>query len=210
MSYGYDTYDNYPPYEYAQPPHELNIHPNSAVAQLGLTQEEAREVLADQERWFQEEYQQVLEDRAEVRPEYQVQEQHTHNGAPSPTPTADPEPEPEYNVYKGYGMVNEPPETTTSLDDNNVINCGDVPTTRYHPPTPILDGTDPTPRHEHSGYDMANKYNEHVILFDGYEPNNGANMEPEHDRAARMRAHRLGRHNGGLGRGDGRDWIATR
>ena len=31
-------YDNYP-YEYTQPPPELDIHPNSAVVQLGLTQE---------------------------------------------------------------------------------------------------------------------------------------------------------------------------
>jgi hypothetical protein len=59
MSYAYNTYDNYPPYEYAQPPPELDVHPNSAAAQLGLTPEELREVAEEQERWDRE-FQQEL------------------------------------------------------------------------------------------------------------------------------------------------------
>jgi hypothetical protein len=59
MLYGYNTYDNYPPYKYAQPPPELDVHPNSAAAQLGLTPEELREVAEEQERWDRE-FQQEL------------------------------------------------------------------------------------------------------------------------------------------------------
>jgi len=54
MSYGYDVY--YPPTEYAQPQADpYFVHPNSAAVQLGLTPEEIREVVEEQERWFREE-----------------------------------------------------------------------------------------------------------------------------------------------------------
>jgi len=59
MSYGYCTpYNSYSPIEYAQPLPEIHIHLNSVAAQLGLTQEEAREILADQEQWMREEEEQ--------------------------------------------------------------------------------------------------------------------------------------------------------
>jgi hypothetical protein len=64
------------PCNYAQPPHELNVHPNSAAAQLGLTPQEIRVSLAEQERWFGEEYQQLEEDRTWVSTEHQEQAQH--------------------------------------------------------------------------------------------------------------------------------------
>ena len=51
----------HPPTRHTQPPFELDIHPNSMAAQLGLTLEEVREVNEEQERWFREEYQQELE-----------------------------------------------------------------------------------------------------------------------------------------------------
>ena len=60
MLYGYDIY--YPPTDYAQPQaNPYFIHPNLVAAQLGLTQEEAREAVEEQERWFREEYQQWLD-----------------------------------------------------------------------------------------------------------------------------------------------------
>jgi hypothetical protein len=51
MSYGYDTY--YPPTKYAQPhTNPYFIHPNSVAVQLGLTSEEIREVVEEQEKWL--------------------------------------------------------------------------------------------------------------------------------------------------------------
>jgi len=52
MSYGYDAY--YPPTEYAQPHPELDftIHPNSAVAQLGLTPEALAPILQEQQEFL--------------------------------------------------------------------------------------------------------------------------------------------------------------
>jgi hypothetical protein len=65
MSYEYDAY--YPPTEYAQPHADpYFIHPNSAATQLGLTQEEVKEVLEEQERWDRE-FQQELEEEERAR-----------------------------------------------------------------------------------------------------------------------------------------------
>jgi len=47
MSYEPKRWYEYPPARHAQPPPKLYIHLNSAAAQLGLTQEETREVLAE-------------------------------------------------------------------------------------------------------------------------------------------------------------------
>ena len=64
----------HPPAKHAQPPPKLYIHPNSTVARLRLTPEEIGEVLAEQDRWYREEYQQeVEEDRARVGTEDQDQ-----------------------------------------------------------------------------------------------------------------------------------------
>jgi hypothetical protein len=62
MSYGYSTpYDDYSQTEYAQPhTNPYFVHPNLMAAQLGLTPEEIREAVDEQERWFREEYQQEL------------------------------------------------------------------------------------------------------------------------------------------------------
>jgi hypothetical protein len=56
MSYGYTIYNEYSPFENAQPPPELDIHPNSAAAQLRLAAKDLVEILADQEIWSREEY----------------------------------------------------------------------------------------------------------------------------------------------------------
>ena len=172
MSYEYDTYGNYPPYEYAQPPPELDIHPNLAAAQLGLTPEQIRGVSEEQERWFREEYQQELEEdrlhRARVSTEYQEQD-HEARWVPTP-PISNSDPTPQ--AY-------EPPETATSLDNNDVIDRGDIPTTRYHPPTPITNALHPPLPPNDGTYKMTGECDEHVAtavdnVFD-------ANTEPEHD-----------------------------
>src|ERR1700683_987132 len=99
MSYGDDTpYDHYSQTRYAQPHADpYFIHPNSAAAQLGLTPEEIREVVEEQERWFQEEYQQELEEeRARTSTEHQEQEQHQDEARWVPTPPiGDSEPTPQ-------------------------------------------------------------------------------------------------------------------
>jgi len=80
MSYEPEQQYEHPPTECAQPHADpYFVHPNSAAAQLGLTPEEIREVVDEQERWFREEYQQELEeDRAWVSTEHQEQQQHQH------------------------------------------------------------------------------------------------------------------------------------
>ena len=86
MSYEYDAY--YPPTEYAQPHADpYSAHPNSAAALLGLTPEEIREVVEEQERWFREEYQQELEaDRSRTSTEHQEHQQHQDEARWVPTP----------------------------------------------------------------------------------------------------------------------------
>ena len=66
MSYGYDTYNNSPPV-FAQPHADpYYVSPDSPAAQLGLNQEEIRELLEEQERWDRE-YQQELEEEERAR-----------------------------------------------------------------------------------------------------------------------------------------------
>src|SRR5882762_6472732 len=69
MSYGYDI-------TYTTMHSHHTVHPNSVAAQLGLTPQEIRVSLAEQERWFGEEYQQLEEDRTWVSTEHQEQAQH--------------------------------------------------------------------------------------------------------------------------------------
>ena len=113
MSYEYDAY--YPPTEYAQPQADpYFIHPNSAAAQLGLTQEEIKEVLEEQERWDRE-FQQELEEeeRARVSAHYQRQEHHQDKTRWVPTPsTSDFEPTPQT-----YEVPDEPAEDAMSSYD---------------------------------------------------------------------------------------------
>ena len=89
MSYEPKWRYEHPPMEYAQPHADpYFVHPNSAAAQLGLTPEEIREVVEEQERWFREEYQQELEeDRAWVSTEHQEQQQHQDEVRWIPTPS---------------------------------------------------------------------------------------------------------------------------
>src|SRR5882757_3824282 len=109
MLYGYDTYY---PTEYTQPQtNPYFVHPNSAAAQLGLTPEEVKEVVEEQERWFGEEYQQELEeDRARMNAQHQEQEQHQDEARWVPTPSiSDSEPAPQ-----AHEVPNEPAESATS------------------------------------------------------------------------------------------------
>jgi hypothetical protein len=80
---------HYPPTENVQPHADPYFaHPNLVAAQLGLTQEEIREVVEEQERWFREEYQQELEvNRARVSTEHQEQQQHQDEVRWIPTPS---------------------------------------------------------------------------------------------------------------------------
>jgi hypothetical protein len=138
MSYGYDTY--YPPTEYAQPQADpYFVHPNSAAAQLGLTPEEVKEVVEEQERWFREEYQQELVDRARESTEHQEQHQDEARWVPTPS-ISDSEPTPQ-----AYGVPDESPEDTTSPYDNSPFERGDSPATWYQPPTTIPDDGRPLP-----------------------------------------------------------------
>src|SRR6267154_679087 len=109
MLYRYDTYY---PTEYAQPQTDpYFVHPNSVAAQLGLTPEEVKEVVEEQEIWFREEYQRELEeDRARMSAQHQEQEQHQDEARWVPTPSiSDFEPAPQ-----AHEVPNEPAESATS------------------------------------------------------------------------------------------------
>jgi hypothetical protein len=135
--------------------------------------------------------------RAEEEQRHEMSERSTtraqHPPSPTtryqiPTPTAHPELNQE--VYEGYGMAHEPAIAATSYDnddDDDVSNHGDTPW--YQPPIPIPDNGYPAPQLEHNGYDTANEYNEHIVLFDGYE--SGANPKPEHDSVIEQLVHEL-------------------
>jgi hypothetical protein len=128
---------------------------------LGLTPEEVREVVEEQERWFREEYQQELVDRARESIEHQEQQQHQNEARWVPTPPIDDsKPTPQ-----AYEIPNEPPENVTSPYDDSLFEHRDSPAVWYQPPTPIPDNTPPPPQLEHDQYDTTNKYNEHVIPF---------------------------------------------
>jgi hypothetical protein len=93
MSYRYDAYDEYLAYvRSAQPPPisaEPTIHPDSAAARLGLTQEEMGEILADQEEWMREEEEQEWRREGLTVPEethQQQQEQDSNTDTRTPPP----------------------------------------------------------------------------------------------------------------------------
>jgi hypothetical protein len=74
MSYGYSAqYDSH--IEFAQPHGDpYFVSPDSPAAQLGLNQEEIREILEEQER-LDREFQQELEEEERARMSAQYQEQ---------------------------------------------------------------------------------------------------------------------------------------
>ena len=178
MSYGYDAY--YPPTEYAQPHADpYFVHPNSAAAQLGLTPEEIRGVVEEQERWDRE-FQQELEEeeRARVSAQHQRQEHHQDETRWVPTPSiSDFDPTPQ-----AYEVPDEPPEDAASSYDDGLLDP-ERARLLYQPPTPIPSDTDPTPQPEYNGYDTTDEYDEHVVPFDGCEPGDDANTEPEREGA---------------------------
>ena len=88
MSYGYSApYHN--SFEFAQPHTDpYFVSPDSPTAQLGLNQEEIREILEEQDR-LDREFQEELEEdeRARVSTEHQEQEQHQDEVRWVPTPS---------------------------------------------------------------------------------------------------------------------------
>jgi hypothetical protein len=186
MSYGYSTpYDHYSPIEYAQPHPEPYpdhfVHPNSAAAQLGLTSEEIREVLEDQERWFREEYQQEPEeDRARTSTEHQEQEQHQDEARWVPTPPiGDSEPTPQ-----AYETSYDGSDDDTSPYDDGPLDPELAPRLLHQPPTPIPDAQSPPPPLECDAHGTANTDDDdaYVALFehDGFN-GNPALAEPDCD-----------------------------
>jgi hypothetical protein len=179
MSYGYSApYEDYSPIEYAQPHTEpIHVHPESAAAQLGLTQEEIREVLEDQERWFREEYLPELEAETRYR-----QEQHSNNTQSPPPSTT--HPEPEYDTDDGYNVPYEPPQVATSHDDGVSITSGGPIPARYQTPTPTAD-TQPPPSPVE--YDVQSTMNDdddtRVVSFE-HDEFNGDATQAEPDRFA--------------------------
>jgi hypothetical protein len=189
MSYGYDApYDDYSQIEYAQPHADpYFVSPDSPAAQLGLNQERIRELLEEQEQLDREFQQELEEDRlykARVSTEYQEQD-HEARWVPTP-PISNSDPTPQ-----AYEVPDEPPENATSSYDDGPLDPELAPRVLHQPPTPIPDGADPTPQPEYSGYDTANQYDEHVVLLDGCEPNDGANAEPGRDNAFERLVHEL-------------------
>jgi hypothetical protein len=137
MSYEYSIYSNCSLSEYAPPPTEIEIHPNSAAAQLGYTAEDMVEILVDQERWYREEYLPELE--AETQ---HWQQQHSNNTQSPPAPTTHIEAEQE--VYESHRIADECPIAATSHDDDDgTFEREDSPATWYQPPTTILDDARP-------------------------------------------------------------------
>jgi DNA-binding transcriptional MerR regulator len=108
MLYGYHTYNNYSQIGYAQPHADpYFVSPDSLTSQLGLNQEQIRELLEEQERWDRE-FQQELEEeeRARVSAQHQEQEQHQDEVRWAPTPPiSDSEPTPQ-----AYEVLDEPPQ----------------------------------------------------------------------------------------------------
>ena len=189
MLYGYDTYDNYPPYEYAQPLPELDIHPNLAAAQLGLTPEQIREVVEEQERWDRE-FQQELEEeeRARVSAQHQEQEQHQDEARWVPTPSvSDFDPTPQ-----AYEVPDEPPKNATSPYNDGPLDPEPAPHLLYQPPTPTSIALHPPLPPYDGTYEVTGECDEYVttVVDDAFDANN-ANMEPEHDGVMEQLVHEL-------------------
>jgi hypothetical protein len=176
MSYGYDMYY---PTEYAQPQTDpYFVHPNSAAVQLGLTPEELKEVVEEQERWFREEYQQELEEDRARSAQHQEQEQHQDEVRWVPTPSiSDSEPTPQ-----AYEMPDEAPETATSLYDNGSINHRDSPAALYQPPTPTPDARSPPPPFENDSHGTPDDNNDmHIASFERDRFEDAALAGPDQD-----------------------------
>ena len=133
ISYRHNTpYNDYSLIEYAQSQsHNPNIfvHPNSAAAQLGLTQEEIREVLEDQERWMREEY--MVEEQGMYAPTTTTQ--HQQDSTPPPTPLISHS----ELAPQAYSMPNGPiDDATSSSYDNGWLDPEHAPSVLYQPHPP--------------------------------------------------------------------------
>ena len=186
MSYRYDTpYNDYSHTKYALPPSKIKICPDSAAAQLGYTEEDMVEILADQERWYREEYQ------SELEAETQHQQQHFNNTQSLPAPTT--HLKPKLEVYKGHRIANEHPIAATSHDnDNSTFERGDSPAAWYQPTATILEDAQapPSPPEHNVGTTMVD-HDMHTASFEHHDQlnNRAAQAEPNHcDRATHGQA----------------------
>ena len=119
--------------------------------------------------------------------QHQRQEHHQDKMKWVPTPfTLDPKPIPD-----AYGIPDRPSKDAALSYNDSWLDPKLTPHLLYQPSTPILDSADLTPQPEYSRYNMANEYDECVILLDGCKPNNGANMEPECDNTIKQLVHKL-------------------
>jgi hypothetical protein len=97
MLYEYNTYNTYSNIEFTQPHTDpYFVSPDSPATQLGLNQEEIREILEEQER-LDREFQEELEEEERARSgQHQEQEQHQDEARWVPTPSiSDSEPTPQ-------------------------------------------------------------------------------------------------------------------
>jgi hypothetical protein len=170
MSYGYGAPYNNSYIKFAQPhtdPYFMST--DSPAAQLGLNQEEIREILEEQER-LDREFQQELEEeeRARMSAQYQEQEQYQDKARWVPTPSiSDCEPTPQ-----AYEMLDEAPKTATSLYDDGPFDGADSPATIYQPPTPIPDARSLPPPFENDLHGTPDDNDDmHIVSFerDGFE-----------------------------------------
>jgi hypothetical protein len=169
MSYGYSAPYHNSHFEFAQPHTDpYFVSPDSPAAQLGLNQEEIREILEEQERWDRE-FQEELEEEERARSaQHHEQEQHQDEARWVPTPSiSDSEPTPQ-----AYEMPDEPPENATSPYDNGPFDRADSPAALYQPPTPIPDARSPPPSFENDLHGTPDDDDDvHVASFErnGFE-----------------------------------------
>ena len=155
------------------------MSPDSPAAQLGLNQEEIKELLEEQERWDRE-YQQELEEeeRARVSAQHQEQEQHQDEARWVPTPPiGDSKPEPQT-----YKTSHEGSEDAESLYEDSWLNPELAPRLLYQPPSPILTTRYPPLPNNNSTYNMMDECDDQVATAEGntFDTDN-ANDEPNHD-----------------------------
>ena len=101
MSFKYnEPYFSYPPFECAQPPHEIIVHSNLVVTQLRWIQEEIREVMEDHEQWlreYQREEEEYQANRRDLNTTTEIRQQDEYNKG---TTIRSPPPQPKYDVHK--------------------------------------------------------------------------------------------------------------
>ncbi|KIM76020.1 hypothetical protein PILCRDRAFT_91779 [Piloderma croceum F 1598] len=122
MPYGYDAYDEYLAYVRSAQLLPISaaptIHPGSAAARLGLTQEEMGEVLEDQEEWMREEEEQEWREEGHTITE---ETHHHQQGRDNSTDARTAPPPLGYMYNTTYNMTNNNDDApVTSFKHRNV------------------------------------------------------------------------------------------